>query len=256
MSQKVAIITGSATGIGKRTALALAQAGNHVVINYVRSQKAAEETADFIRQTYAVQALVVQADVSRYADVQKLVSQTLATFGRIDILVHNAGPFIKEQKPLCDYQLSEWQAMVDGNLNSYFYLLQAILPEMTKNHWGRIVMLGFEKVGNAPAWRYRAAYAAAKSGAASLTRSVALEESRNGITVNMVCPGDIKGAFKEMTIQEAKNQSIEGEKRSGSGEDLARTIVFLCEEQSDFITGNIIEVTGGQEILAKRNQME
>ena len=72
----------------------------------------------------------------------------------------------------------------------------------------------------------------------------------------MVCPGDIKGTFKEMTIQEAKNQSIEGEKRSGSGEDLARTIVFLCEEQSDFITGNIIEVTGGQEILAKRNQME
>ena len=93
-------------------------------------------------------------------------------------------------------------------------------------------------------------------GVASLTRSVALEESRNGITVNMVCPGDIKGTFKEMTIQEAKNQSIEGEKRSGSGEDLARTIVFLCEEQSDFITGNIIEVTGGQEILAKRNQME
>lgn len=222
----------------------------------MHSQKAAEETADFIRQTYAVQALAIQADVSRYADVQKLVSQTLATFGRIDILVHNAGPFIKEQKLLRDYQLSEWQAMVDGNLNSYFYLLQAILPEMTKNHWGRIVMLGFEKVGNAPAWRYRAAYAAAKSGVASLTRSVALEESRNGITVNMVCPGDIKGTFKEMTIQEAKNQSIEGEKRSESGEDLARTIVFLCEEQSDFITGNIIEVTGGQEILAKRNQME
>lgn len=256
MSQKVAIITGSATGIGKRTALALAQDGNHVVINYVDSQKSAEETADFIRQTYAVQALAIQADVSRYADVQKLVSQTLATFGRIDILVHNAGPFIKEQKLLRDYQLSEWQAMVDGNLNSYFYLLQAILPEMTKNHWGRIVMLGFEKVGNAPAWRYRAAYAAAKSGAASLTRSVALEENGNGITVNMVCPGDIKGTFKEMTIQEAKNQSIEGEKRSGAGEDLARTIVFLCEEQSDFITGNIIEVTGGQEILAKRNQME
>ena len=256
MKQKVAIITGSATGIGKRTALALAQDGNHVVINYVDSQKSAEETADFIRQTYAVQALAIQADVSRYADVQKLVSQTLATFGRIDILVHNAGPFIKEQKLLRDYQLSEWQAMVDGNLNSYFYLLQAILPEMTKNHWGRIVMLGFEKVGNAPAWRYRAAYAAAKSGAASLTRSVALEENGNGITVNMVCPGDIKGTFKEMTIQEAKNQSIEGEKRSGAGEDLARTIVFLCEEQSDFITGNIIEVTGGQEILAKRNQME
>ena len=121
MKQKVAIITGSATGIGKRTAMALAKAGNHVVINYVHSQKAAEETADFIRQTYAVQALVVQADVSRYADVQKLVSQTLATFSRIDILVHNAGPFIKEQKPLRDYWVNEWQAMVNGNVNGCVY---------------------------------------------------------------------------------------------------------------------------------------
>lgn len=252
--KKVAIITGSATGLGKQTAIALAKAGNQVVINYVHSQAAAEETAGLIQAKYEVDTLIVQGDMRQIDDVQRLVSETKARFGRIDILVHNAGPFIKEQKKLSEYDLSDWQSMIDGNLNSYFYLLHAVLPEMIKNQWGRIVMLGFEKVGNAPAWRYRSAYAASKSGAASLTRTVALEEAENGITVNMVCPGDIKGAFKEMTIKEAMQVPFEGKPRPGVGEDIARTIAFLCDEQSDYLTGSIIEVTGGKEVLAKRNQ--
>lgn len=254
MAKKVAIVTGSATGIGKQTVIALAAEGHHVVINYVHSQMEAMTTATAIQKQYGVEALVVQGDMRQQAAAENLVTQTVRKFGRVDILVHNAGPFIKEQKKLRDYDLMQWQTMIEGNLSSYFYLLHAVLPEMSKNHFGRIVMLGFEKVGQAPAWRYRSAYAAAKSGAASLTRSVALEEIENGITVNMVCPGDIKGDYKEMTIQQAIHQQRDDQQRLATGEDIARAIVFLCEEKSDYITGNILEITGGQEILAKRNQ--
>lgn len=255
MNKKVAVITGSATGLGKQTAIALAKAGNHVVINYVHSEQRAHETAKAIQQAYGVQALVVQGDMSQVKEAQSLIEQTLQTFGRIDILVHNAGPFVREKKNIRDYELDQWQAMVHGNLDSYFYLLQAVLPEMAKQKWGRIVMMGFEKVGQAPGWRYRGPYAAAKSGAASLTRTLALEEAENGITANMVCPGDIRGVFKEMTIEAAESEQYDGTRRHAVGEDIARTVAFLCEEQSAYITGNIIEVTGGKEILAKRNQI-
>lgn len=255
MEKRVAIVTGSAKGLGKMSAIELAKTGVNVVINYVHSQKEAEATATFITKTYGVQALAIQGDMGKRADVQRLVAESKEKMGSIDILIHNAGPFIREKKKLSDYRLEEWQQMIDGNLNSFFYLLKEILPMMQKKQWGRIVMLGFDKVGQAPAWKYRSAYAAAKTGSASLTRTLALEEAENGITVNMVCPGDITGQWKERTIEGARMAVDEGlAMRSEVGEDIARTVAFLCDEKSDKISGAIIEVTGGKEILAKRNQ--
>lgn len=114
-------------------------------------------------------------------------------------------------------------------------------------------MLGFDRVGQAPAWKYRGAYAAAKTGSASLIRTLALEESDNGITVNMVCPGDITSQWKEMTI-EAARMVADVQVCPEEGEDIARTVAFLCEDNADKISGAIIEVTGGKDVLAKRNQ--
>lgn len=255
MSKKVAMVTGSATGLGKRTAIELAKQGHHVALNYRSSKQAAHETASYIEKNYDVQALALQADISNEEEVQTFIEKTTTKIGPIDILVHNAGPYIKEQKTFSEYTSEEWHQMVNGNLNSCFYLLSNILPMMQKKQWGRIVMLGFDRIGSAPAWKYRSAYAAAKTGVASLTRTLALEEAANGITVNMVCPGDIVGHYKEMTInQVASIPTDEPIGRKGSGEDIARTIAFLCENNSDYITGSIIEVTGGQDVLAKRNR--
>lgn len=249
MTEKVALITGGGKGIGKMTALALAKMGIHVAINYVHSQKEAQATADGIQEQLGVKAYAVQGDMGQEAEVIRVVKEVEEKLGPITILVHNAGPFIREKKKLRDYQTREWQQMMDGNLNSAFYLLKETLPMMARQGWGRIVFMGFDQVGQVPAWRHRSAYAAAKSGLASLTRTLALEEAENQITVNMVCPGDIVGPFKEMTIEEVRQE----ETRPEVGEDIARTIAFLCEENSDKISGTIIEVTGGRDILAKGN---
>ena len=234
-------------------AIELAKKGINLMINYVHSQKEAEETAAFITKTYGVKVLVLQGDMANRLDVQRVTTESIAKMGGIDILVHNAGPFIREKKTISEYTIVEWQQMMDGNLNSFFYLLKALLPVMQAQRWGRIVMLGFDRVGQAPAWKYRGAYAAAKTGSASLIRTLALEESDNGITVNMVCPGDITGPWKEMMIEDAR-RTTDIQMRPQVGEDIARTVAFLCEDNADMISGAIIEVTGGKDVLAKRNQ--
>lgn len=255
LSRKVALITGSATGLGKRTAIELAKQGHHAVLNYVRSEQDAKNTASHIEENYGVKAIALQADIANPRDVNRLIQEALDKMGTVDILVHNAGPYIKEQKTFSNYSLDEWNAMINGNLNSCFYLLSELLPIMQEKGWGRIITLGFDKVGSAPGWKYRSAYAAAKSGVASLTRTLALEEAENGITINMVCPGDIVDPYKEMDIDDVKDIATEEPiGRKGTGEDIARTIAFLCEEKSGYITGSIIEVTGGQDILSKRNR--
>jgi 3-oxoacyl-[acyl-carrier protein] reductase len=116
-----------------------------------------------------------------------------------------------------------------------------------------MITIGFDRVETAPAWKFRSAYAAAKTGAASLTKTLAIEEAENGITVNMVCPGDIRGEYKEMKIKNVRDQSDINNPigRPGTGEDIARVISFLCNEDSDFITGSVIPVTGGKDVLNK-----
>ncbi|MHC5269810.1 SDR family oxidoreductase [Enterococcus sp. LJL98] len=250
MKDKVAFVTGSATGLGKMTAIALAKKGAHVAINYVHSQSEAQATVAYLQKEYGVQALAVQGDMGKAEDVARVVAEIETQLGAIAILVHNAGPFVGEKKTLSAYDFDEWHRMIAGNLDSAFYLLKATLPAMQTAQWGRVVFLGFDRVGQAPAWKHRAAYAAAKSGLASLMRTLALEEAPNQITMNMVCPGDIVGGMKEATISAVKQQ----QPRPEVGEDIARTIAFLCENDSDKISGTIIEVTGGRDILAKRNQ--
>ena len=124
---------------------------------------------------------------------------------------------------------------------------------MRKNKWGRIITMGFDRVETAPGWIYRSAFAAAKTGLASLTRTIAIEEMMNGITANMVSPGDISTEWKEKTIEQAvsSHNGLTSVGRSGTGEDIARVISFLVDENSSFITGSIIPVTGGIDVLGK-----
>jgi 3-oxoacyl-[acyl-carrier protein] reductase len=126
---------------------------------------------------------------------------------------------------------------------------------MRKQHWGRIITIGFDRVESTPGWVFRSAFGAAKTALASLTKTIAIEEAEYGITANMVCPGDIISRWKEKSIDEAIISDSVPVGRYGTGEDISRVISFLIDEKSDFITGSIISVTGGMDVLGKANTL-
>lgn len=250
---RTALITGSARGLGVRIAHELASHGIRIAINYRTSVAEAANLKHELEAAYGSETLLLQGDVSHPTDAERMVLEVIDAWGSLDMLILNAGPYIKERKKLADYTPEEWDAMINGNLSSAFYLCRAAIPYMRRQRFGRIVTVGFEKAQTAPGWMYRSAFAAAKTGLVSLTRTIALEEAESGITANMVCPGDIIGDNKQRRIIEAR-QIDQGDTpvgRSGTGEDIARAISFFCAEASDFITGTVLEVTGGKDVLNK-----
>jgi 3-oxoacyl-[acyl-carrier protein] reductase len=243
---KTALITGSAKGLGKSTALKLARLGCSIAINYMNSEAEARELQAEI-ECLGVEAAALQADISDPEQVERLADEAEARFGGIDILINNAGPFIRERRVFLDYRRDEIVGLLNGNLLGVMLLDHRMLPVMRGRKWGRIIHFGFGHAGEARAWPHRAVYAASKTALVSFTKTLAVEEASHGITVNMICPGDIRGVNKEKLIEEVEGQ-IDNESprgRPGTGEDVARAIAFLCDPQSDFITGNILDVTGG-----------
>lgn len=257
MKQKVALITGGSAGIGKKTALYLAEQGYQLAINYRQSKSEAETFAAHLTEVYGARVACFQADISNEKDCRRMVEQVTSTFSSIDVLVHNAGPYIHQRKRMAEYSIEEWNYLINGNLSSAFYLLKWIIPIMRREKWGRIITLGFDRAETAPGWNYRSAFAAAKTGLASLTRTIALEEAEYGITANMICPGDITNDWKDKDIVDAEavfhGQTPIG--RPGTGEDISRVISFLLDEKSSFITGSIIPVTGGADVLGKMTKV-
>jgi 3-oxoacyl-[acyl-carrier protein] reductase len=240
-----ALITGSAKGLGKRTALLLAEAGCDVIVNYVGSRAEAEALAGRL-QGLGVRSGAVRADVSDPRQVERLAEEAERLLGGIDILVNNAGPFIRERRLFADYAPDEIIGLVNGNLLGVMLLDRLLLPGMRQRGWGRIIHFGFGHAGESRAWPHRAVYAAAKTALVSFTKTLAVEEAAHGITVNMICPGDIRGANKEKSIDDVRGEiDPESQRRPGTGEDVARAIRFLCDPRSDFITGNLLDVTGG-----------
>ncbi|MFD2670677.1 SDR family oxidoreductase [Marinicrinis sediminis] len=246
LQQKLAFITGGAKGLGRMTARMLAERGCKIAINYVNSEQEAFELVEELREHYGVQANAYRADITDADAVCEMLEQIQSEMGAVDILINNAGPFIRKRKLFADYEQQEIRYLVQGNLLSVMELDHLVLPHMREKGWGRIIHFGFGHAAEARAWPHRAVYAAAKVGLVSFTKTLAVEEAPHGITVNMICPGDIRGSNKEKQIDEVREltdaESPRG--RPGSGEDIARTIVFLCEDKSDFITGNMMDVSG------------
>lgn len=241
-----ALITGSAKGLGRRTALELASSGCDVAINYVTSREEAEQlVADIV--ALGRKACAIQADIAKADDAERLISEVENQLGGVDILVNNAGPFIRERLLFADYKPDDIHYLMNGNLVGTMLLDHRVLPGMRSRQWGRIIHFGFGHASEARSWPHRAVYAAAKVGLVSFTKTLAVEEAANGITVNMICPGDIRGDNKEKSIVDVQglidDDSPRG--RPGTGEDVARMIAFLCMSESDFITGNTIDVSGG-----------
>ncbi|GAF14954.1 3-oxoacyl-[acyl-carrier protein] reductase [Bacillus sp. JCM 19046] len=243
-----ALITAGTKGLGLKVTEALLKNGYSVTVTYYSDEKRAAELAN---QWDKNVLQLIKADVGNKADCEMLVKNALLFKGRIDLFIHNAGPYIFEKKKLVDYEDHEWNKMINGNLHSAYYLLKQIVPAMRVQHFGRIVFYGFQGANNAPGWIYRSAYAAAKVGLVSLMKTISIEEAEYGITANMVCPGNIMGEMKEASIEEARHQTDNNTPigRSGTGEDIARTVLFLSEDEADMVTGTVIEVTGGVDVI-------
>lgn len=243
---KVAWITGGISGLGVQVARVMAEAGYRIAVNYRNSQDAAKKLKRDVEEQGGV-FLALQGDVSQAEDVRQMVATIQERMGNIDVLVCAAGPFLFQRIDAIDFTDEQWREIVDGNLSGVFYCAREVVPGMRQRGWGRIITFGFPEVETAPAWTGFSAYAAAKAGVVSFTRTLAREEARYGITVNMVSPGDIRHPYKEAPIAAARGRQEPRNPvgRPGTGEDLARVIRFLTETDSDFITGAVIPVTGG-----------
>lgn len=249
MSERVALITGGSQGLGKKIAQWLGERNWKVAINGRRREHVENKVKEL--RNDGIDVIGCIGDVSDKDTAKNIVGQVIEQFGRLDVLVHSVGPFIRQRKWFIEHSTDEIYEMVNGNLLSAMWMAKETLPIMRRQNWGRIIFFGFGRAMEAPAWPDRSVYAAAKTGLVSFTKTLAVEEAPFGITVNMICPGDIVNEKKEWGINEARR--VEDAEtplgRPGSGEDVARVVHFLTLENSDFITGNIIQVTGGLDVI-------
>lgn len=248
-----AIITAGSKGLGKMVTEKLLESGCSVTVNFKTDTDRVEDLQTEWKE-YQDQLQFVQGDITDKQAIENIVSQAFDRFGRIDYVINNAGPYVFQEKKMMDYEDREWYEMLEGNLSAVFHFSKQVIPIMREQGFGRIITYGFQDAQYTPGWMYRSAFSAAKVGLASLTKTIAQEEAENGITANMVCPGDITGDRKEMGIQHAKAeedvQTPIG--RPGSGGDIARLIHFLCSDESDLITGSVVEASGGLDVVNQK----
>jgi 3-oxoacyl-[acyl-carrier protein] reductase len=233
---RTALVTGASRGIGKAIALALAEAGCNVVVNYRKEREAAQQTAEAIRQLGRV-CTVIQADVASHSEVERLVSETEKAFGQVDILVNNAG--IAQSKPIQELTENDWDHVLRVNLKSAFLLTQRVLVNMRARHWGRIINLS--SVAAQTGGVIGPHYAASKAGLIGLTHSYASLLAKQGITVNAIAPALIETDMVTGNPNASTNRIPMGV--YGSPEEIGRVAVLLAE--SDYMTGQTISVNGG-----------
>lgn len=240
--RRCAIVTGAGRGIGRAVAARLAADGFDVVINCAHSEEAARETAA-VCESAGVRALVVRADISDPDGAKKLFDETIAAFGRVDVLVNNAG--ITRDGLLLRMKPEDFDAVIATNLKGSFLCMKQAARHMLRAKYGRIInmssVVGLR--GNAG----QVNYAASKAGVIGMTKSAAKELAAKGITVNAVAPGmietDMTRAMPENAHEAMKSGIPAG--RIGRPEDVANAVAFLASEQTSYITGQVLAVDGG-----------
>jgi len=242
LTDKVALVTGSSRGIGRSCALALASAGAHVVVNYVRSEASAEETVGAI-EDLGRRALAVRADVSQPDQVEALFAELGTVFSRLDILVNNAG--VIKDGLVGVLEVEDWDRVMEVNLRGPFLVTRAALPFMVPQRQGKIVNIAsMAALRPGPG---QANYAASKGGLAAFSRSCAAELATRGIQVNTVLPGFVATEMSARLRRRAGQKLIDAipAGRFAESEDVAAAVVYLVSPQADYITGQEIVVDGG-----------
>lgn len=236
----VALVTGSTRGIGRATALRLAADGFRVALNYRADHAAAADALAAVRRV-APDALAVPADVADPGEARRLVAAVVDAWGRLDVLVNNAGPMIEASASATEPET--WRAMVEGNAGSAHYVALAALPHL-RAVGGRIVNMGSLNAELARGADDHAAYNAAKAALVVMTRSLARSEGRHGVRVNMVSPGIIVTDETPERVRRTMPSRIPLG-RLGTPEDVAEAVAFLVGERAAYISGAVLAVSGG-----------
>ena len=258
LHDRITLVTGGAQGLGEAICRRLAREGAHVAVADLNLERAEQVAAEIVAQT-GRRALAVRVDVTDEAQVEGMVRRTLDEFGRLDVLVSNAGILIAEG--VDEFPADRWRAVIEVNLVGYFLCAKHAARVMKAQKSGAIIQIN-SKSGKQGSYK-SSAYAASKFGGIGLTQSVALELAEYGVRVNAVCPGNlldsplwVDSLYKQyakkwgITEEEVRQKYIEQVpmRRGCTYEDVCNVVVFLASDQASYMTGQAINVTGGQEM--------
>ncbi len=258
LENKIALVTGGAQGLGAAISLRLAQEGANVVVADLNGDGARETARDIYDET-GRRTSFIAVDITDEAQVEQMVTHTQVEFGRIDILVANAGIVISGA--IEEFDAAKWSKVIEVNLFGYFLCAKHVVRVMKAQSSGAIVQIN-SKSGKKGSFK-NSAYAASKFGGIGLTQSIALELAEEGIRVNSVCPGNLLdsplwseslfeqyAANRGITVDEVRREYVDKVpmKRGCTYQDVTNVVVFLASDQSGYMTGQAINVTGGQEM--------
>lgn len=258
LNDRVAIVTGGGQGLGRAICLRLAKEGCHVVIADIQ-EKGINETIKVIKQTNGKRAYGIITDITNEVQVINMVNTAVSNFGKLDIMVSNAG--ILKSEAVEDFPADQWKKVIDVNLYGYFLCIKHAARVMKKQRGGIIVQIN-SKSGKKGSFK-NSAYAASKFGGVGLTQSAALELAEFNVRVNTICPGNmldsplwVDSLFKQyarnrgMTEEEVRQYYINQVpmKRGCTYDDVCNVLIFLASDQSSYMTGQAINVTGGQQM--------
>lgn len=246
LTGKVALVTGASSGIGRASAIALASQGAKVALAARRVEKLEAVAAEI--KSHGKEALVIPTDVLKNEDIVNAVATTVKTFGKLDILLNNAG--VGAISTTLDMPETDWNKVVDTNLKAYFFTAQAAIKEMVKNKWGRVINIASILSGGVGSGMAGAVnYCASKGGVVSITEALADEFASFGITVNAIGPGfietDMTASVKAMPDFYNGLIARIPMKRFGKAEEIAATVVYLASDEASYTTGATFYIDGG-----------
>ena len=243
LKDRVALVTGAVGGIGRSISLHLAAEGAILALNYLveRDEDAEEYLKELTRQGF--RASLYKADVSRSDEAVSLVERVTKDFGRIDVLINNAG--ITIDKAMKNMSPDQWDKVIGVDLSSVFYCSRAVIGQMLERGYGRIINIS-SVVGQKGNFG-QTNYAAAKAGIIGFTKALALETAKKGITVNAIAPGFVKTAMTDKIPKDVMDKIVDSIPvgRMAEPSEIARAIVFLADEKSSYITGQVMGINGG-----------
>ncbi len=243
LKDKVAIITGAASGIGKATAKLFAEHGAKVVVADIDKDGGSQTVTQI--QNGGNEAIFVETDVTLKVDTEKMVAQTVETYGKLDILFNNAG--IAMRLPVAELPEEDWHRCLDVNLTGVFLCAKAAIPAMLKNGCGSIINMS--SIYGVVGADVRAAYVASKGGVTNLTRGMALDYAENNIRVNCICPGFVETPLVAGVIKTPEEYQALADKhpmrRLGQPEEIAYGALYLASDESAFVTGIALPIDGG-----------
>jgi len=254
LNQKVALITGSTSGIGLATAHVLAAQGISLVLHGLMSPSEGETLANEFSVQYGIKTIFDNADLKNVASIERLINNAIEQMGSVDILINNAG--IQHTESAENFPLDKWNAIIAINLSAAFHAIQYALPKMKSNGWGRIINVA--SVHGLVGSVNKSAYCAAKHGLVGVTKVLALECAEHGVTVNAICPGWVDTPLindqisaiakqKDITFEQAKYQLVTAKQplpEMMAPEQIGEFILFLCSDSARSITGSALPMDG------------